>query len=116
VIENTTVQNQVHGMIARDHTRVTARGSVFSGNSSFGIMGAVLGGGSAEINVESCPVTGNGTGLSIGSAEVLHVANTFISGNCVGVSAGAGIAGTFFDNKLSGNSIDGSFNAMLNTN
>jgi len=63
-------------------------------------------------------VTNNsGVGLYSGADGILRVANSFISGNNIGVVvAGSGIAATFFDNKLQGNTVDGSFNLGLTTN
>lgn len=115
VIERTTVENNVFGLIARNNGRITTRESVFSGNSTTGILAEVLGAGpTAEINVDSCIVTANGTGLSAGTSAaanqgILRVSNTFISRNATGVTAGNGNAGTFGDNKLQGNTANGAF-------
>ena len=116
VIEKTTFENQAFGLIVGANARVTTRGSVYSGNSNNGIL--TQGGGStAEVNVDSCIVTNNGVGLYSGDQGILRVANTFISGNNIGVAtAGSGIAATFFDNKLQGNTVDGAFNLGLTTN
>lgn len=116
VIEKTTVENQAYGLIARNNTRVNTRGSVYSGNSNTGILAEPLGGGTAEVNVDSCIVTNNGLGMHSGAQGTLRVANSFISGNGIGVAAGLGTAATFFDNKLQGNSADGGFNLGLTTN
>jgi hypothetical protein len=116
VIEKTTFENQAFGLIVGANARVTTRGSVYSGNSSSGIL-AQGGGSTAEVNVDSCIVTNNGVGLYSGDQGILRVANTFISGNNFGVlTAGSGIAATFFDNKLQGNTSDGIFNLGLTTN
>jgi hypothetical protein len=114
VIEKTTVENQVYGLAVGTNARVTTRGSVYSGNSSSGI--SAQGGGS--VNVDNCIVTNNTVvGLYSADQGILRVANSFISGNNIGVStAGSGIAATFFDNKLQGNTVDGAFNLGLTTN
>jgi Right handed beta helix region len=114
VIEKTTVENQVYGLAVGTNARVTTRGSVYSGNSSSGI--SAQGGGS--VNVDNCIVTNNAVvGLYSADQGTLRVANSFISGNNIGVStAGSGIAATFFDNKLQGNTVDGAFNLGLTTN
>jgi Right handed beta helix region len=114
VIEKTTVENQVYGLAVGANARVTTRGSVYSGNSSSGI--SAQGGGS--VNVDNCIVTNNTVvGLYSADQGILRVANSFISGNNIGVStAGSGIAATFFDNKLQGNTVDGAFNLGLTTN
>ena len=114
VIEKTTVENQVYGLAVGTNARVTTRGSVYSGNSSSGI--SAQGGGS--VNVDNCIVTNNAVvGLYSADQGMLRVANSFITGNNIGVStAGSGIAATFFDNKLQGNTVDGAFNLGLTTN
>lgn len=114
VIEKTTVENQVYGLAVGTNARVTTRGSVYSGNSSSGI--SAQGGGS--VNVDNCIVTNNAVvGLYSADQGTLRVANSFITGNNIGVStAGSGIAATFFDNKLQGNTVDGAFNLGLTTN
>ena len=114
VIEKTTIENQLYGLAVGANARVTTRGSVYSGNSSSGI--SAQGGGS--VNVDNCIVTNNAVvGLYSADQSILRVANSFISGNNIGVStAGSGIAATFFDNKLQGNTVDGAFNLGLTTN
>jgi hypothetical protein len=113
VIEKSTIENQTNGLLAGANARVTTRGSVYSGNSNSGIVAQ----GGGEVNVDSCIVTNNSSvGLYGGPDGTLRVANSFISGNGTGVfSFGSGIAATFSDNKLQGNSWDGSFNLTLNT-
>ena len=112
VIEKTTVENQAYGLAAGANTRVTTRGSVYSGNSNGGIV--AQGGGS--VNVGSCIVTNNGVGLYSGADGTISVASSFLSGNNTGVAtAGSGIAATFFDNKFQGTSA-GAFNLGLTKN
>jgi hypothetical protein len=115
-IEQTTSENNNFGLIGRNQARVTTRGSVFSGNATNGILAEVLSAGpTAEINVDSCIITGNGTGLNAGTSAtanqgILRVTNTNISSNGTGVNAGNGQALTFCDNKLLGNTAPGAFN------
>ena len=116
LIEKTTVENQAYGLVAGSNTKVNTRGSVYSGNSSSGIL-AQGGGSIADINVDSCIVTNNGVGLYSGPQGIVRIASSLISGNNIGVAAsGSGIAATFFDNKLQGNIDDGAFTAGLTTN
>jgi hypothetical protein len=114
VIEKTTIENQTNGLLAGANARVTTRGSVYSGNSNSGIVAQ----GGGEVNVDSCIVTNNSSvGLYSGPGGILRVANSFISANNTGVfTFGSGIAATFFDNKLQGNTWDGAFNLGLTTN
>lgn len=116
-IEKSTIENNAFGIIGRNNTRATIHDSVISGNTNNGILAEVQSGAvTAEINVDSCIVTGNGTGLSSGTNAVanqgiLRVSNTFISHNGTGVTAGNGMALSFGDNKLQGNTAPGAFTA-----
>lgn len=116
VVEKSSSFNNGFGLIGRNNARVTARESVFSGNATTGVLAEILTGAgpTAEINVESSIITGNGTGLSAGTNSaanqgVLRVTNSFISNNATGVTAGNGQAFTFGDNKLQGNTAPGAF-------
>jgi hypothetical protein len=115
VVEKSSAFNNNFGLLGRNNARVTARESVFSGNGTVGILAEVLSAGpTAEINVDSCIVTFNGTGLSAGTNAAagqgnLRVSNSFISHNTTGVTAGNGNAFTFNDNKLQGNTANGAF-------
>ena len=115
VIEKSSSFNNNFGLIGRNNTRATTRESVFSGNATNGVLAEVLSAGpTAEINVDNCIITGNGTGLSAGANAaanqgILRVSNSFISHNGTGVNAGNGQAFTFNDNKLQGNTAAGAF-------
>lgn len=117
VVERTTSENNVFGMIGRNNSRIDARNSVFSGNSTTGILSEVLTAGPISvINVVNCSVTSNGTGLSAGSSASanqgnLRVSGTTISFNGTGVTAGNGVASTFADNILRDNTAAGAFTA-----
>jgi hypothetical protein len=114
-IERSVSDNNSFGVLGRNNARVTAFESSFSGNSTTGVLAEVLTAGTiAEINVDTCRVTGNGTGLSAGTSAVanqgiLRVSNSFITHNTTGVTAGNGQALTFGDNKLQGNTAPGAF-------
>jgi hypothetical protein len=122
VIDNSFITNNTFGLLARNGARVTTRSTVYSGNSTTGILAEVQGGAqTAEVNVDACIVSGNGTGLSSGNNAVanqgvLRVTNTTIAHNGTGVTAGNGSAGTFSDNRLQGNTAPGAFNANLTKN
>jgi hypothetical protein len=115
VVERTTSENNVFGMIGRNNTRIDARNSVFSGNTTTGVLSEVLTAGPVSvINVTNCSVIGNGTGLSSGNSSQanqgnLRVSGTTISFNATGVTAGNGTASTFADNILRDNAAPGAF-------
>jgi len=117
VIERTTSENNAFGLIGRNNTRIEARNSVFSGNSTTGVLSEVLSAGPVSvINVINSAITGNGTGLSAGSSATavqgnLRVSGSTISFNSTGVTAGNGVASTFSDNILRDNAAAGAFTA-----
>lgn len=117
VVERSTVENNVFGIIGRGNTRIDLRNSVFAGNSNTGVLSEVTAGvTTSAINVINCSVTGNGTGLSSGNSVVanqgnLRVSGTTITGNGTGVTAGNGVANTFGDNILRDNTAPGAFTA-----
>ena len=117
VIEKTTSENNVFGLIGRNNTRIEARNSVFSGNSTTGVLSEVLSAGPVSvINVINSAITGNGTGLSAGNSATagqgnLRVSSSTISFNSTGVTAGNGVASTFSDNILRDNTAAGAFTA-----
>ena len=115
-IERTTSENNVFGLIGRNNSRVDARNSIFSGNSTLGVLSEVQTAGPVSvINVINCSVTNNGTGLSAGNNAAagqgnLRVSGTTISFNTTGVTPGSnGIASTFQDNILRDNTANGFF-------
>lgn len=115
VVERTTSENNSFGMIGRNNSRIDVRNSVFSGNSTTGILSEVLSAGPVSvINVINCSVTGNGTGLSSGNSAAANQGNLRVSGstisfNSTGVTAGNGVASTFSDNILRDNTAPGAF-------
>lgn len=117
VVERTTSENNVFGLLARGNTRIDARNSVFSGNSTTGVLSEVqVAGPVSVVNVVNCSVIGNGTGLSSGNSAAanqgnLRVSGTTISFNGTGVTIGNGVASTFSDNILRDNTAPGAFTA-----
>ena len=104
----------MYGLAVGTNARVTTRGSVYSGNSSSRISAQ----GGVSVNVDNCIVTNNAVvGLYSADQGMFRVANSLITSNNIEVStAGSGIAATFFDNKLQGNTVDGAFNLGPATN
>lgn len=117
VVQNSTSQNNAFGMIGRNNARIDARNSVFSGNSTTGILSEVLTAGPVSIiNVVNCSITSNGTGLSAGTSNQANQGNLRVSGstisfNTTGVTVGNGVASSFSDNTLRDNTAPGAFTA-----
>lgn len=116
VVEKSTIENNVFGIIGRGNTRMDVRNSVVAGNSNTGILSEVNAGAGplSIINVINCSITNNGTGLSAGSSSAANQGNLRVSGstisfNTTGVTAGNGKANTFLDNILQNNGSDGAF-------
>ena len=117
VVERTTSENNVFGLIGRNNARIEVRNGVFSGNSTTGILSEVLTAGPVSvINVINTAVTSNGTGLSAGNSAQANQGNLRVSGSTIsfngtGVTAGNGVASTFSDNILRDNTAPGAFTA-----
>jgi hypothetical protein len=117
VVERSTSENNVFGLIGRNNARIEARNSVFSGNSTTGVLSEVLTAGPVSvINVVNSAITSNGTGLSAGNSAQANQGNLRVSGctisfNGTGVTVGNGIASTFSDNILRDNTAPGAFTA-----
>ena len=117
VIERTTSENNLFGVLGRNNSRIEARNSVFSGNTTAGVMAEVQSAGpTSTINVINCAVSGNGTGISGGNSAAAGQGKVFVSGttisyNGTGVALGNGEVRTFQDNILRNNTADGVFTA-----
>jgi hypothetical protein len=115
VVERSSSENNVFGLIGRNNSRVAVRHAFFSGNSTTGILSEVLTAGPISIiDVIDSLVTNNGTGLSAGNSAQANQGNLRVSGSTIsfngtGVTAGNGAANTFTDNILRDNTANGAF-------
>jgi hypothetical protein len=115
VVERSSSENNVFGLIGRNNSRVAVRHAFFSGNSTTGILSEVLTAGPISIiDVIDSLVTNNGTGLSAGNSAQANQGNLRVSGSTIsfngtGVTAGNGAANTFADNILRDNTANGAF-------
>ena len=117
-IEHTRVEDNATGVQIKGESKVTLRDSVLAMNSSDGVTLAFLSTG----RIENCAVTDNGTGLNVISDATspgsFYVSDTIVSGNNIGLRADANglIAGkiySFGNNRLFGNTTDGSFTQQI---
>jgi hypothetical protein len=109
-IDHCSVENNGYGIVI-DGGRITIRDSVVSGNVHNGFWARGLDWIGAS-NIENCMVTYNETGISTGNGSgtpLVYVSNTTITGNTYGVSIAKGSIYSFGNNRLAGNSSDGSF-------
>ena len=100
----TITGNTSSGVLAGAGSRVAVSNSLVSGNPGNGLFcnfTPALGG--PEINVESCVVVANGTGVNVDSGAFCNLSNLLIVNNSTGM-AGAGTYGTFGNNHVTENS------------
>jgi len=117
-IEHNRVEDNATGVQIGGNSKVTLRDSIVAMNSSNGVTLAFASTG----RIETCAVTDNGTGLNVIPDATLpgtfYVSDTIVSGNNIGLKADAGglSAGkiySFGNNRLYGNTTDGSFTDQL---
>ena len=117
-IEHTRVEDNATGVQIQGQSKVTLRDSIVAMNSSNGVTLAFASTG----RIENCAVTDNGNGLNVLADEtapgIFYVSDTIVSGNTVGLKADSGglSAGkiySFGNNRLYGNTTDGSFTDQL---
>jgi hypothetical protein len=94
VLDNVSSHNNAYGIAVANGNRVAINRSVFSGNSIAG----VLGDSGSQIIVNDSTISQNGYGVQ--STSSVRVSNSEISFNNAAFS---GSAGTFGNNRLSGN-------------
>jgi hypothetical protein len=98
VLDNVSSENNAYGIAAANGNTVVINRSVFAGNSTAGIEGDP----GAQITVDNSKISQNSTGVqSFGS---VRLSNSDIAFNSTAIS---GSAGTFGNNRFSGNSAPG---------
>jgi hypothetical protein len=97
LLENVRSTGNTYGLAAGAQVSVAVRNSVFSGNTV-----GVEGDGNAQIAVERSTMNNNATGIQ--SNFSVRLSNSEVAFNAVGVS---GAAGSFGNNRFSGNATDG---------
>jgi Right handed beta helix region len=94
------------GILIGDGTRATFSNSVISGNVNFGVYAT---GAGAEVHVETSMVSANGQGLATAPGAIVRVSNSTVTANGVGLStSGGGSIYTYGQNRLTGNTSNGS--------
>lgn len=82
-------------------------------NGSLGIAASGSGGGRARVSVSNSTVTNNPTGISAVISSTIHVANTTITRNTTGLLPDGGSLISFGDNKLFSNTSNGTFTSTV---
>src|ERR1700674_2614634 len=116
-IDRTRIENNFFGIVA-DGTgggiiHGVVRDSVVAGNANFGI-GVSSPTASVVLLIDNTTVTGNNYGLvAVGAGAGLAVSKSSILFNTTGLyAATGGVLGSYKDNKVGGNTTDGTFNAF----
>lgn len=116
-IDNCRIEkNAGIGLVASNNARVTVRGSIVAGHL-FGFSAeATISGLTSEINLESCVVTNNSTGLYAGNGvgtSLIRVSNSTITNNIGGISiTSGGQILSRLNNTVEGNLSNNDFPAM----
>jgi Right handed beta helix region len=100
----TITANSSSGVLAGAGSRVAVSNSLVSGNPGNGLFAnftAALSG--PQINVESCMVVANGTGINVDAGAFCNISNVYLTTNSTGM-AGGGTYATFGNNHSTLNS------------
>ena len=113
VLNNVTVQQCGTGISASTNSRWVVKGSSFLSNTGSGVEALA---GNVGIDLESCLMQGNGSGLAI-AANTTRISDCRITNNTNGINFVGGTLVTYGDNKIEGNTNDtlgGSIPAPIN--
>jgi hypothetical protein len=103
VINQSQFLNNANGIAVGTNCKVSVIASNISGNTSSGLFVEQIGGGAAEINVDHCIVTHNGTGFSATTANTtIRISNTTAINNGTLFSAAGGGTVLSYGNNQSG--------------
>jgi hypothetical protein len=115
-IDNTRLENNANGFVAQDKSNAVVHNSRASHNASNGFLANGSANGDPTMFLESSVSAYNGTNgiRSQGSAGVrIRLSNTAITGNATGISVGTGEIKSFGNNHNTGNTADGQPTAGL---
>jgi hypothetical protein len=94
------------GVLVGDGNKATFSDSVISGNVNFGVYAT---GAGAEVHVEASMVSANGQGVATATGAIVRVSNSTVTANGIGLStSGGGSIVTYGQNRLAGNTSNGS--------
>lgn len=108
-LNSVRAENNSGGIAAHANSRVTVTRGVAAGNANYGFNSSHPTG---EINLESCIAAFNGWGLVVQGTG--RAANSMFTGNVIGVEASLGGSTiSFGNNRVQGNSTDGTFSSTI---
>ncbi len=107
-ITNTRVLNCGFGMNFGSNVKATIYNSTIEGVTSSAVFAVQTSTGGADVNVDHCVVTGNGTGFNASTASTIRVSNTTATNNTtLSTSSGGGTVLSYGNNQAGGASIGG---------
>ena len=118
-VDRTQLENNSNGVIADSSATVgsirgSVRDSMIGGGSFTGVAAITSPSSQSIVMVDRSSVFNNGTGLSTsGAGAALVVSHTTVRANGTGLSALSGYMYTYGNNAVSGNGVDGAFNANV---
>jgi hypothetical protein len=109
-LDNVELLASTTGLNVDGNAIVNARNSNFSQNSTAGI--ATL--GTSQVNLEGILIALNTTGISAGGSSAVRMSNVHVLNNGTGLAAAAsGVIASFSNNKIAGNTTQGTPTAYL---
>ncbi len=108
-LDNVTMANCRQGLSVRDSSKVTARNCMAARSLTFGFSNSTTP-VAADLNLENCVTTNNGTiGINAqGAVSTVRLSNCTITNNPTGLSlASGGVIKSFGSNKNAGNATPG---------
>ena len=110
-LNNVRSENNSVGFSANDNSTVTIYNSVANNNTTHGFLVNGSANGNPTMNLESCVASSNGSnGLrtqGAGSSPKINISNVYITGNNTGISIGTGSVKSFGNNHNDSNSPGG---------
>ncbi len=110
-IEHSRFEDGFNGVVGEQGSNIVIRDSIATGNSDVGFSANAVG---AQVDVENSLVTRNNFGLIVASGADMRVSETTIEENNTGLAKfGTGTIASFGNNRLAGNTTNGSFSSTI---
>jgi hypothetical protein len=109
-IDHCRIENSTNGLLVSDVVQVSVRNTVISGNG-LGVNALGSSQGFAIVEIDTCLVSNNGTGVAAGFNSTVRIATSTITGNQTGLEAGISTAQLLSrgNNTVEDNVTDGAF-------
>jgi hypothetical protein len=114
-VDNTRMEGNLFALVAADRSTVTVRNSVAAGNANAGFAASSTVGAPVQINLESVTISDTAATVNsaavaaTGAAALIRISNVMVVNNRLGLqSANGGGILSFGNNRIAGNTTDGS--------